>query len=141
MPGYRPIPDSWSGAAAAFVRAAEALSEQGENEAAVRLLESALGNHSESSSEIPGWLVGRMADLYRRLRRYDDEVSILERFVSSNTAQEGPGRLSARLSKARTLAERHSRASFGALDSVRESLERPSRARHRRERRDDGASD
>ena len=69
--------------------------------------------------ELPGWLCGRLAALYRALKRYDDEVLLLERYRESQTSEEARTRFDARLSKARAIAERKRRTDTRALASVR----------------------
>jgi hypothetical protein len=95
----------------------------------VQLLEEALSASYELRQELPGWLCGRLAALYRTLGRYDDEVHLLERYRESQRNEEARTRYDARLSKARTIAERKRRHDSGALQSVRVSMGRPT---HRR---------
>jgi len=83
----------------------------------------------ELRMEIPGWLCGRLAALYRTIGRYDDEVHLLERYRESQRTEEARTRYDARLSKARIIAERKRRSDSGALQSVRVSMGRPT---HRR---------
>jgi hypothetical protein len=96
----------------------------------VQLLEDALMASLELRMEIPGWLCGRLAALYRTLGRYDDEVHLLERYRESQHTEEARTRYDARLSKARIIAERKRRRDSGALQSVRISMGRPT---HRRQ--------
>ena len=131
MPGYKALPPFMTGAAADQVREAEARHRTGDSEAAVTLLEEALAASVAVRPAYPGWLCGRLAALYRTLGRYDDEVHLLERYRESQTSEEARTRYDARLSKARTIAERKRRPDSGALDSVRASLGRP-RARRSR---------
>lgn len=120
-----------TGEAADQVREAEARHRTGDSAAAVHLLEEALGASVGARSEYPGWLCGRLAALYRTLGRYDDEVLLLERYRDSQTSEESRTRYDARLSKARTIAERKRPTQSGALDSVRASLSRPRSRRSR----------
>lgn len=129
MPGYKPLPTSVTGPEADQVRQAESRRRGGHPEAAVRLLEEALDASLDLRAELPGWLCGRLAALYRTLGRYDDEVHLLERYRDSQATEEARTRYDARLSKARTIAERKRRPDSGALDSVRASMGRPA---HRR---------
>lgn len=73
---------------------------------------------------LPGWLCGRLAALYRTLERYDDEVMLLERYRDSQSSEDARVRYDARLSKARTIAERKRRRESGAVTSVRRVLAR-----------------
>ena len=59
---------------------------------------------------MPGWICGRLASIYRTLKRYDDEVMLLERYRESQTTEEARTRFDARLSKARAIADRKRRA-------------------------------
>jgi hypothetical protein len=99
----------------------------GEPETAVVLLEEALLASARTRPELPGWLCGRLAALYRTLARYDDEVYLLERYRESQTSEDARSRYDARLSKARTIAERKRRSDSGALRSVRKVLRTPRR--------------
>lgn len=133
MPGYKALPSFMTGETANQVREAEAAHREGDSGAAVRLLEEALVASLGLRPEFPGWLCGRLAALYRTLGRYDDEVLLLERYRDSQTSEDARTRYDARLSKARTIAERKRRSESGALESVRASLGRP-RARRVRNR-------
>lgn len=131
MPGYKTLPTSMTGDAADQVREAEARHRTGDSGAAVHLLEEALSASVSAHGSYPGWLCGRLAALYRTLGRYDDEVRLLERYRDSQTSEEARTRYDARLSKARTIAERKRPRDSGALDSVRASLGRPRAGRAR----------
>lgn len=122
MPGYRSLSASFTGSAADSAREAEMLQREGDPLTAVALLEEALDASRKSASELPGWLCGRLASLYRSLGRFDDEVALLERYRESQTSEEARSRYDARLSKARTIAERKRRSESGALMSVRKVL-------------------
>lgn len=132
MPGYKALPAFMTGEAADQVREAEARHRIGDSAAAVQLLEEALAASIAARPEYPGWLCGRLAALYRTLGRYDDEVHLLERYRESQSSEEARTRYDARLSKARTIAERKRRPDSGALDSVRASIGRPRTRRQRR---------
>jgi hypothetical protein len=114
-----------TGDAADQVREAEARHRMGDSVTAVHLLEEALAASVAVHPELPGWLCGRLAALYRTLGRYDDEVRLLERYRESQTAEEARTRYDARLCKARTIAERKRPRESGALASVRASIGRP----------------
>lgn len=130
MPGYRTLPSSLSGSAAEQVRQAELCQQEGDLTAAACLLEHALDQGTDEVGEMPAWVCGRLAAVYRSLGRYDEEVHLLERYCESQISEEARSRYRARLSKARAIAERHRKAETGALRTVREVRTR-SRARHR----------
>ena len=119
VPGYKALPDEFNGPAAEQVRYAEVLQRAGDASEAVRLLELTLDTCAKTRPELPGWLCGRLAALYRSLKRYDDEVLLLERYRESQTSEEARTRFDARLSKARAIAERKRRTDTRALASVR----------------------
>jgi hypothetical protein len=119
VPGYKALPDQFSGDAAEHVRYAEVLQRAGDPAEAVRMLESTLDAFARSSTVLPGWLCGRLAALYRTLKRYDDEVLMLERYRESQSSEDARSRFDARLSKARAIAERKRRTDTYALSSVR----------------------
>ena len=127
MPGYKPLPITVTGPAADQARQAETRRRGGDPLTAVRLLEEALEASARIDAVLPGWLCGRLAALYRTLERYDDEVALLERYRDSQTTEEARVRYDARLSKARTIAERKRRSDSGALLSVRQVLGKPRR--------------
>jgi hypothetical protein len=118
MPGYRALSSLVTGAAADNAREAQSLAREGDPLTAVHLLEEAIAASLAVRSEMPGWLCGRLAALYRTIGRYDDEVMLLERYRDSQSAEEAQSRFDARLSKARTIAERKRRSESGALASV-----------------------
>lgn len=122
MPGYRALSTHVTGAAADSAREAESLRRDGDPHTAAILLEEALEASAAVSSELPGWLCGRLAALYRTLGRHDDEVMLLERYRASQTSDDARSRYDARLSKARTIAERKRRRESGAVASVRQVL-------------------
>lgn len=122
MPGYKALPEEFDGPAADQVRYAEVLQRAGDAAEAVRLLELTLEACVRAKPELPGWLCGRLAALYRALKRYDDEVLLLERYRESQTLEEARTRFDARLSKARAIAERKRRTDTRALASVRRVL-------------------
>ena len=129
MPGYKPLPLSVTGAEADQVRQAESRRRGGDPETAIGLLEDALEASLLVTTVLPGWLCGRLAALYRTIGRHDDEVLLLERYRDSQEVDEARTRYNARLSKARTIAERKRRSDSGALDSVRALMSRPSARR------------
>ena len=97
---------------------------------AAQLLEEALEASVRARPEMPGWICGRLASIYRSLKRYDDEVMLLERYRESQTTEEARTRFDARLSKARAIAERKRRPVTGALETVRQ-VRRRSKERRR----------
>lgn len=119
MPGYKALPDEFIGPAAEHVRYAEVLQRAGDTHEAVLLLEATLDACEQGTTVLPGWLCGRLAALYRALKRYDDEVLLLERFRESQVSEDARTRFDARLSKARAIAERKRRTETRALSSVR----------------------
>ena len=129
MPGYKPLPLSVIGAEADQVRQAESRRRGGDPGTAIQLLEDALEASLQVTPVLPGWLCGRLAALYRTIGRHDDEVLLLERYRDSQEVDEARTRYNARLSKARTIAERKRRSDSGALDSVRALMGRPSARR------------
>src|SRR6188472_2504025 len=120
MPGYRSLSTHLSGAAADHAREAEAHQRGGDAAMAAQLLEEALEASVRTRPEMPGWICGRLASIYRSLKRYDDEVMLLERYRESQTTEEARTRFDARLSKARAIAERKRRPVTGALETVRQ---------------------
>ena len=129
MPGYRSLSASMSGRAADHAREAELKQRHGDPETAARLLEEALEATLRTRPEMPGWLCGRLASIYRTLKRYDDEVELLERYRESQTSEEARTRFDARLSKARAIADRKRRPVTGALETVRQVRHRSSQRR------------
>jgi hypothetical protein len=125
MPGYKPLPYSVTGPAADQARQAETRRKGGDPQTAVHLLEEALEASARLDPVLPGWLCGRLAALYRTLERYDDEVALLERYRDSQVTEDARVRYDARLSKARTIADRKRRRDSGAVASVRLVLSRP----------------
>jgi hypothetical protein len=119
VPGYKALPVEFSGPAAEHVRYAEVLQRAGDPDEAVRMLETTLDLYALTTPELPGWLCGRLAALYRALKRYDDEVTLLERYRESQSSEDARTRFDARLSKARAIAERKRRTDTRALSSVR----------------------
>jgi hypothetical protein len=101
------------------VRYAEVLQRAGDPAEAIRMLETTLELYTRTTPELPGWLCGRLAALYRALKRYDDEVVLLERYRESQSSEDARTRFDARLSKARAIAERKRRTETRALSSVR----------------------
>lgn len=122
MPGYRALASTVTGRAADSAREAELMRRDGEPETAVLLLEEALEASRRAADALPGWLCGRLAALYRTLGRHDDEVALLEQYRDSQLSEEARSRYDARLSKARTIAERKRRSESGALRSVRKVM-------------------
>jgi hypothetical protein len=129
MPGYRSLSAHLSGRAADHAREAELSQRHGDPETAARLLEEALQASLRTRPEMPGWVCGRLASIYRTLKRYDDEVELLERYRESQTSEEARTRFDARLSKARAIADRKRRPVTGALETVRQVRHRSSQRR------------
>ena len=127
MPGYRELSKVLSGDAAERTRQAQRFEQQGLNHDAVAEYEAALAE-LEPGIPLPGFVCGRLAALYRRIARYDDEVALLERYQKSQLTDEARTRYDARLSKARAIAETKRRSDCGALASVRALKERRSGA-------------
>jgi hypothetical protein len=119
MPGYRALAESFSGSVADRVREAAVLEKEGDLVAALRCYEEALAEHLTYQSEMPAFLCGRLATLYRRLGLNDQEVALLEQYRDSQTSDEARSRFQARLSKAMVVAEKKRRRESGALASVR----------------------
>ena len=130
MPGYRSLSAHLSGMAADHAREAEAHQRGGDAAMAAQLLEEALEASVRTRPEMPGWICGRLASIYRSLKRYDDEVMLLERYRESQTTEEARTRFDARLSKARAIAERKRRPVTGAVETVRQ-VRRRSKERRR----------
>jgi hypothetical protein len=124
MPGYKSLPEEFNGLAAEQVRIAEVLQRIGAKEDAANLLEAALEVCAAASPELPGWLCGRLATVYRTLKRHDDEVRLLVRYRDSQRSEEARTRFDARLSKARAIAERKSRTETRMLTSVSTAVSR-----------------
>src|SRR5678816_4432551 len=129
MPGYRSISTHLSGTAADHAREAELRQRGGDADMAAQLLEEALDASVRTRPEMPGWICGRLASIYRSLKRYDDEVLLLERYRESQTSEEARTRFDARLSKARAIADRKRRPVTGALETVRQVRHRSSQRR------------
>jgi hypothetical protein len=125
MPGYKALPDQYGGRVAQGVRYAEVLQRAGATDDAVQVLETALEMCTATSPEIPEWLCGRLAALYRVLKRVDDEVRLLERYRDSHQRSQDAGtRFDARLSKARAIADRQRRSDTRSLTSVQKAPNR-----------------
>jgi tetratricopeptide (TPR) repeat protein len=115
MPKYRPFSATEAGPTADSARAAEALQHEGDLNAAIQMLERALAvSGGETDPATSGWVHSRLATLYRRVGRFEDEVDLLERYCESNQ-DEWRMRFNARLFKARTLLNRSRERHRGAL--------------------------
>ena len=130
MPGYRLLPANVTGLAADRTREATLLEEQGDHRHAILMYEQALTASLAERPQLPGFVCGRLAAVYRREGRYQDELDLLERYRDSQTDEDARTRFDARLSKARALAARHMRTECAALSSVRAI--KPSTRRGRR---------
>ena len=131
MPRYRPLSAAVSGPTAEAARAAEVLQLEGDLSAAIRMLELVLAADSESDSETLGWVCSRLATLYRRVGRLDDEVDLLERYCESHQDDEWRMRFNARLFKARTLLSRSRETQSPLQHSVRHAMLRANVTRRR----------
>ena len=131
MPGYRELPDYLSGATAEIARDAARVEQAGDKEGAARLYEEALRTALLMSPEVPAFLCGRLAMLYRSLGRHADEVVLLEQYRDSQHADDARTRFDARLSKARALAIKHQPKDSTALTSIR-SIRSPIESRRMR---------
>ena len=127
MPGYRELSEMLPGDAAERTRQAQRFEQQGLNHEAVAAYEAALADFP-MDAPLPGFVCGRLAALYRRIARYDDEVALLERYRDSQVGDEARARYDARLSKARAIADTKRRSDCGALASVRALKDRRSTA-------------
>ena len=111
MPGYRSLSTHLSGTAADHAREAEIRQRGGDAEMAAQLLEEALEASVRARPEMPGWICGRLASIYRSLKRYDDEVMLLERYRESQTL--GGGADAVRCAALQGTRDRRSQASAG----------------------------
>ena len=130
MPGFRALAHNVTGRAAERAREAAALEEAGDQVGAITLYEQALNESLAERPELPGFVCGRLAAVYRRQGRFQDELDLLERYRDSQTDEDARSRFDARLSKARALADKHARSDSAALASVRAI--KPSARRSRR---------
>ena len=128
MPGFRILSDRMMGAAADRAREASAREEIGDRAGAIDLYESALAEALLDQPQLPGFICGRLAAIYRREGRYQDEVDLLERYRDSQTEEDARARFNARLSKALALAEKYRMRDSAALASVRAIKKSPKRA-------------
>ena len=133
MPRYRPFSESETGPTADSARAAEVLQREGDLSAAIRMLEGALaaGGHG-ADPKLSGWVYGRLATLYRRVGRLEDEVELLERYCDSYQEDEWRLRFNARLYKARTLLGRARERNCGVLPIGNCSTDKEATRRHGR---------
>ena len=142
MGGFRLRDDSFTGDLGELVRDAMERGANGQSQEAALLYERAFCLALSGESDVPPSIVGRLAVIYRRLGRYDDEIFLLERYRDSLTDDELRARYRARLTKAYALAAQHRLTDSGALASVRASAARTAskrRARRRTYHRVDGA--
>ena len=138
MPGYRALPEHFSGVVADLTREAGLLEEQGQQADAIALYERALAAAVIENAPMPSYLCGRLAMLYRQAGRHADEVDLLERYQLSQTSERERVRYDARLSKARALKQKAYRShDSGALASIR-ALRPSSYARRTSTRRQSG---
>jgi hypothetical protein len=139
MPGYRELPESLTGAAADSAREATRLEQDGDRAGAVERYEAALAESLRASPEVPAFLCGRLAMLYRTLGRHADEVALLEHYRDSQDTDDARTRFDARLSKAVALAVKHQPRDSTALASVR-AIRSASESRRLRRVDPDGGS-
>jgi hypothetical protein len=137
MPGYRALPEHYSGAVADLTREAGLLEKNGKRGEAIVVYERALAAAAIEDEVMPGFLCGRLALLYRQTGRHAEEVDLLERYRQSQTSERERVRVDARLSKAKALLEKSARTNeCGALASIRRfgpsSYSRRTKTRQRR---------
>ena len=121
MPGYRPLKRAESEHHLGIAERADELSRQGDDAAAAQLLEQFIAELEQRQGDLPAWPYGRLAFVYRRMRRYRDEVELLERFMALQGDEEQAVRFSARLSKARALLAKANRSRIMPLRTDRAS--------------------
>ena len=122
MPGYRPLRNAESPAHLDIADRADELSRVGRDEEAAALLESFIaGLEAHGADDLPAWPYGRLAFVYRRLRRHADEVDLLERYIARHGGEEQAVRFSARLSKARALVAKRAKSAIMPLRTDRQS--------------------
>lgn len=115
---------------------------EGLSQEAAVLYERAFCQAIEVGTALPSFVVGRLAVLYRRLGRFEDEIFLLERYRDSLVDDDLQARYRARLTKAYSLAAQHRGSDSVALASVRASTERSigkRRVRNSQNRRAGGA--
>ncbi|MCY3990497.1 MAG: hypothetical protein OXF50_04610 [Caldilineaceae bacterium] len=93
-----------------YVEQVNRLKREGQHDKAVRLLlklvdaTEAESKNSDSLSGVAPWYYEQLAIVYRKEKRYGDEVAILERYEKQPKAPgASPGKLAKRLKQARTL--------------------------------------
>lgn len=121
MPGYRPLRNAETQDHHGIAARADDLSRRGRDDEAACLLESFIAELEASGANLPSWPYGRLAFVYRRLRRHADEVELLERYISLQGDEEQAVRFSARLSKARALSSKRSKSTIMPLRTDRAS--------------------
>ncbi len=124
MGGYRMRTDGFAGDLGELVRSAMECGTEGRAQDAAALYEQAFCLALSGHAEIPASIVGRLAVIYRRLGRFDDEIFLLERYRDSLTDDDMQARYRARLAKAYALASQHRISDSVALASVRAATER-----------------
>ena len=136
MGGYRLRADSFTGDLGELVREAMERGVEGQGEEAAALYEQAFSHALALKTEVPASIVGRLAVIYRRLGRFEDEIFLLERYRDSLTDDELQARYRARLAKAYALAAQHRISDSVALSSVRDATARSVLKRRRTRRAD-----
>ncbi|MEO7458128.1 MAG: hypothetical protein ABIY52_17855 [Gemmatimonadaceae bacterium] len=121
MPGYRPLRHAESEHHIGIAERADELSREGADAEAACLLEEFIADLESREADLPTWPYGRLAFVYRRMRRYSDEVDLLERYMSLQADEEQAVRFNARLSKARALVAKMNRSKIMPLRTDRAS--------------------
>lgn len=121
MPGYRPLRTAESPIHLGIAERADELSRLGRDDEAALLLEELIADLEARDADLPSWPYGRLAFVYRRLRRHADEVELLERYISLQAQTEQAIRFNARLSKARALLAKRNRSTIMPLRTDRAS--------------------
>lgn len=119
MPGYRELPLRFVGRVADATRVAQERDAVGDANAAIFLYEAAVALTLADGDGVPGFLCGRLAVLYRKAGRLEDEILLLERYAMSQVSETLLNRFVSRLGKVRALSDRVVRRDSGALASVR----------------------
>lgn len=125
MPRYRPFSATERGPIADAARAAEALQREGDLSAAIQMLERALAaGGGEADPTTSGWVHSRLATLYRRVGRLEDEVDLLERYCESHQEDKWRMRFNARLYKACALLIRSREKQDPVPNAVHRAMQR-----------------
>lgn len=106
MPAYRSLDARFTGVVADATRHADELYHDGDLTGAMATLEGALAQSITIPPRFPPWAVMRLAFVYRRLKRFQDETELLERSLPHQIDEAARRRLLLRLEKARTMVAR-----------------------------------